>query len=90
MIVSDSKNINLLLRTFREDEEIGEELKLDDEPVAAGVVKEAEAVVEDVGKDENDDVMSKMKKDPDPESYQPIRKRSGPEIQGWFIVFGRP
>ncbi len=81
-IESYSKNIILLLLIFREDEEIGEELKLDDEPVAVGVVKEAE----DVGKDENDDVMSKMKKDPDPESYQPIRKRSGPEIQGWESV----
>jgi hypothetical protein len=86
VIVSDSKNIILPLQSFREDEEIGEELKLDDEPVIVGVVKEAEAVVEDVGKDENDDVMSKMKKDPDPESYQPIRKRSGPEIQGWEFV----
>ncbi len=67
----------------REDDEVGEELKLDEEPVVA--VKEAEPVVEEVAKEENDDVMSKMRKDPDPESYQPIRKRSGPEIQGGVI-----
>jgi len=40
-------------------------------------------VVSQVKLEEVDDVMSKMKKDPDPESYQPLRKRStGPEIQG--------
>ena len=66
----------------REDDEVGEELKLDEEPV--GAVKEEKLVVGEVAKDENDDVMSKMKKDPDPESYQPIRKRSGPEIQGYL------
>ena len=65
----------------REDDDGGEDLKLDDEPPKRD--EEVEAVGVGVKPDEVDDVMSKMKKDPDPEAYQPLRKRSaGPEIQG--------
>jgi hypothetical protein len=53
----------------------------EDQRLPKKVVKE-----KDQSKDEVDDVMSKMKKDPDPESYQPIRKKSGAEMQGQLLA----
>jgi rRNA maturation endonuclease Nob1 len=75
-------------------------LKLDEEPPKKVVdeLEEKAAVEEDQrlpkkvvkekdqSKEEVDDVMSKMKKDPDPESYQPIRKKSGAEMQGELLA----
>ena len=71
---------SLSIWRHREDEDGGEDLKLDEDPPKRDVEEEAAVVVKP---GEVDDVMSKMKKDPDPEAYQPLRKRSaGPEIQG--------
>ena len=53
----------------------------EDQRLPKKVVKE-----KDQSKEEVDDVMSKMKKDPDPESYQPIRKKSGAEMHGQLLA----